>query len=244
MQVGYIRKIQLFTVLFCACCFFSFLFAEDENPSGKANLTGFGDVSPGTVGAGESLVCTLYVVNDGFDISNSGSVDFFWSAGAPSFDMADRIKNMAMYPMVRNGIIRLQFTFDVPLYPSGGAYWLSYNVDSTDTTDEGNELDNRGVFAVSVEPSGEHDTDSDLMSDAAEAVAGTDPESADSIFEIASIEKVGEDIVLSWHSVVGREYLILDEEGDQWGWYPASPPMNVSTVCIDRASARLRLRVR
>lgn len=84
------------------------------------------------------------------------------------------------------------------------------------------------------------DTDKDGQSAWEEYVAGTNPTDANSVFQVELTEMDPEsgDLVMSWPSVFGKEYYIL-QSWDLNAWWqvseaiPATPPMNTYSQVID-----------
>ena len=95
------------------------------------------------------------------------------------------------------------------------------------------------------------DTDGDGHDSAQEYAAGTDPNSAASVFEVSTIEpKVGDELVLNWSSVAGKFYAIqygsnllsgLNSDGNSN--IVATPPMNSYTVTVGETAPTLFYRV-
>jgi hypothetical protein len=71
------------------------------------------------------------------------------------------------------------------------------------------------------------DSDGDGMSNAAEYVAGTNPLDRSSFFGVSSFS-AGENLILSWHSVPGKTYLI--EESDDLVRWTTVPGLNAVTA--------------
>lgn len=77
------------------------------------------------------------------------------------------------------------------------------------------------------------DADGDLASNAAEAVAGTNPLEAGSVLQLVRIEPAAGGVTLEWESAVNRFYRVLRSADPQGGYLPvalqipATPPRNV-----------------
>ncbi len=85
------------------------------------------------------------------------------------------------------------------------------------------------------------DSDNDGQSDAAEAIAGTDPNDPNSVFALTSALRTGDGVELTWSSVDGKEYVIeysTTLEPDSWVEVSAEAATGASTSFTDNDAAR------
>ena len=112
-----------------------------------------------------------------------------------------------------------------------------------------------GLTFDSTLPVSDADTDGDGQSDAAEAIAGTDPNDPNSVFKIIRIEgsQIGE-VDITWNSVPGTTYMV-ETSSDLSVWTPlatleaSAEPAETTTQTVDTPLASettkfYRLRVR
>lgn len=90
------------------------------------------------------------------------------------------------------------------------------------------------VAASITPPSPPSDRDGDGSPDAAEQVAGTDPDDPGSFFRIHTYSKSSSGISLQWNGVAGRSYRV-EESSDlsTWTLVPGMPPVVVTTATPD-----------
>ena len=74
------------------------------------------------------------------------------------------------------------------------------------------------------------DSDGDGMNDGNEAIAGTDPTSANSVFRVSEIERDGAGVHLSWPSISGRVYHLQRSGAMSSGWVDIGGEITASSA--------------
>jgi len=127
---------------------------------------------------------------------------------------------------------------------------LDSDADGLSDYEEGTGLDN---LLTAANPAGHvtgtnsADSDSDGMTDGDEALAGTNPNASDSVFEFLQGQPSGTDLVITWSSVSGRLYHVdlstnlLAPRLTLTSDLVATPPINAYTVPVSGAAQEFYL---
>jgi hypothetical protein len=104
----------------------------------------------------------------------------------------------------------------------------------------------QGVFAEAAAPPSHGDSDNDGMSDAHEAIAGTDPNDSDSVLRFSSVKHESDNMLgFSWTSVPGKTYRVASRaflDGESWeDFSPDIPSQGIETSWTAPVSPDMQL---
>ena len=108
-----------------------------------------GSATPTTSGPNGSINLNFSVGNQGDATSNEGVAHFYWNQNTPAYNTP--IGSVDIRDLAPAEQAQRIFTFIIPSGTSPGTYFLSLEVDATNTTPEGlNENNNRQAFQLSL----------------------------------------------------------------------------------------------
>ena len=119
--------------------------------------------------------------------------------------------------------------------------------DQEELTGKDNSLTNANPAGYITDPD-RADSDGDGLNDAGEALAGTNPNDAGSVFRITEVEMVGPDLRVKFSAVIGRAYQLQTAASIKETWTDIGPTViaqsDPAEIAIPASSSQPYLRVR